>query len=148
MIARGSQDEAEARHHIAMWQGMIPHWNVMADGFRSAARGRAFATDALLGEADRTRRDIISALELTDRLIDNLPPGHDLRRDLFQITAALESLSESIAISAEAMVPRIQAGQNVAGPRYPVGALRKDAGLGLDAAGHGQRAELFDPTSR
>jgi hypothetical protein len=130
MIARGSQDETEARHHIALWQGMISHWNVMADGYRSAARGRSLATNALLGEADRTRGEILNALEFADRLIDNLPPGHDLRRDLFQIVAALESLSESISISAEAMVPRIEANQNVAGLKYLLGALRKDAGLG------------------
>lgn len=130
MIVRGSQDETEARHHIARWQGLISHWNVMADGYRSAARGRAFATDALLSEADRTRQDIVAALDLADRLIDNLPPGHNLRRDLFQIVSALESLSESISISAEAMVPRIEANQNVAGLKYLLGALRKDAGLG------------------
>ncbi len=129
MIARGSHDEAEARRHIGMWQGMISHWNVIADGYRAAARGRSYATDALLAEADRTRRQIISALELADRLIDNLPPGHDLRRDLFQIVSALESLSESIAISAEAMVPRIEASQNIAGLKYLLGALKKDAGL-------------------
>jgi hypothetical protein len=130
MIARGSQDETEARRHIAMWQGMISHWNVLADGYRAAARGRAFATDALLAEADRTRREIVAALERAERLIDNLAPGHDLRRDLFQIVSALECLSESIAISAEAMVPRIEAGHNVAGLKYLLGALRKDAGLG------------------
>lgn len=129
MIARGSQDEIEARHHIAKWQGLISHWNVIADGYRAAARGRAFATEALLSEADRTRGDILAALELADRLIDNLSPGHDLRRDLFQIVSALECLSESIAISAEAMVPRIEAGQNVAGLKYLLGALKKDAGL-------------------
>ena len=111
MIARGSHDEAEARHHIALWQGMIPHWNVMADDYRAAARGRSVATDALLAEADRTRGEILTALELADRLVENLPPGHDLRRDLFQIIAALESLSESISISAEAIwlaMPRFQ----------------------------------------
>lgn len=130
MIARGSQDEAEARRHIAMWQGMIAHWNVMADGYREAARGRSFASSALLAEADRTRREIQSALELADRLIDNLAPGHDLRRDLFQIVSALESLSESIAISAENMVPRIESNRNVAGLKYLLGALKRDAGLG------------------
>ena len=131
MIARGSQDETEARRHIALWQGMISHWNMMADGYRAAARGRAVATNALLSEADRTRHDIVGALELADRLIDNLPPGHDLRRDLFQIVSALESLSESISISAEAMVPRIEANHNVAGLKYLLGALRKNAGLGM-----------------
>jgi hypothetical protein len=130
MIARGSQDEVEARRHISMWRGMIAHWNVLADGYRTAARGRSFATEALLGEADRTRREILGALELADRLIDNLAPGHDLRRDLFQIVAAMEAISESIAISAEAMVPRIEANQNVAGLKYLLGALKKDAGLG------------------
>jgi hypothetical protein len=130
MIARGSEDESEARRHIALWQGMISHWNVLADGYRAAARGRAFATDALLAEADRTRHEIVEALERADRLIDNLPPGHDLRRNLFQIVAALECLSESIAISAEAMVPRIDASHNIAGLKYLLGALKKDAGLG------------------
>ncbi|WP_423069243.1 hypothetical protein [Devosia sp. CN2-171] len=129
MIARGSQDESEVRHHIAMWQGLIAHWNVLADGYRAAGRGRAFATDSLLREADRTRQDILGALDLSDRLIDNLAPGHDLRRDLFQIVSALECLSESIAISAEAMVPRIEASHNVAGLKYLLGALKKDAGL-------------------
>lgn len=130
MIAKGSQDEAEARRHIAMWQGVISHWNVLADGYRAAARGRTFATEALLGEADRTRREILAALDLADRLIDNLSPGHDLRRDLFQIVSAMESISESMAISTEAMVPRIEANRNVAGLKYLLGALKKDAGLG------------------
>lgn len=129
MIAKGSEDETEARRHTAMWQGMIPHWNVMADSFRSAARGRSPASTEQLREADRTHSDLQEALELADRLIDNLPPGHELRRELFRITAALESLNESIAISAEAMEPRVEASREVASLRYLLGALKKDAGL-------------------
>lgn len=130
MIAKGSNDEAEARRHIALWQGMIGHWNVIADEYRDAARGRAPASEALLREADRTRRTILKALALCETLTDNLAPGHDMRRDLFQIEWALEALSESIAISADQMGPRIEAGRNVAGLKYLLSALKQDAGLG------------------
>ena len=129
MIAKGSSDEAEARRHIALWQGMIGHWNIIADEYRDAARGRAAASEMLLREADRTRRAILKALELCQTLTDNLAPGHDMRRDLFQIEWALEALSESIAISAEQMEPRIEAGRNVAGLKYLLSALKQDAGL-------------------
>jgi len=130
MIAKGSNDETEARRHIALLQGMIRHWNVIADEYRDAARGRAQVSAQMQREADRTHRRIREALELCDRLIDNLPPGHDMRRDLFQIEWALQALSESIAISAEQMGPRIEASRTVAGLRYLLSALRQDAGLG------------------
>lgn len=130
MIARGSNDEAEARRHIALLQGMIRHWNVIADEYRDAARGRAQVSVQIQREADRTRRRIRESLELCDRLIDNLAPGHDMRRDLFQIEWALEALNESIAISAEQMGPRIEASRTVAGLKYLLSALKQDAGLG------------------
>jgi hypothetical protein len=130
MIAKGSQDEIEARRYIAHWQGMVAHWNIQADTYRDAARGRATASDELLREADRTRRDIQRALELADRLIANLAPGNDLRRDLFQLSAALESLSASIGISGERMVPRIEERHTVAGLKFLLGELKRDAGLG------------------
>ncbi len=130
MIARGSNDEAEARRHIALLQGMIRHWNVIADEYRDAARGRAQVSVPMQREADRTRRRIRDGLELCDRLIDNLAPGHEMRRDLFQIEWALEALNESIAISAEQMGPRIEANRNVAGLKYLLSALKQDAGLG------------------
>ena len=130
MIAKGSSDETEARRHIALWQGMIGHWNTIADEYRDAARGRAQASELMLKEADRTRRSILEALELCDRLIENLAPGHEMRRDLFQIEWALEALSESIAISADQMGPRIEAGRTVAGLKYLLSALKRDAGLG------------------
>ena len=130
MIARGSSDETEARRHIALWQGMIGHWNTIADEYRQAARGKAQASVALLKEADRTRRHILEALALCETLTDNLAPGHEMRRDLFQIEWALEALSESIAISADQMGPRIEAECNVAGLKYLLNALKHDAGLG------------------
>lgn len=109
---------------------MIGHWNSIADDYRQAARGKAPVSTSLLEEADRTRRRIRESLELCDRLVDNLAPGHEMRRDLFQIECALEALSESIAISAENMGPRIEAGRNVAGLKYLLTALKRDAGLG------------------
>ncbi|OEO33070.1 hypothetical protein VW23_008420 [Devosia insulae DS-56] len=130
MIARDSSDETEARRHIALLQGLIRHWNVIADEYRDAARGRAQVSAPMQREADRTRRQIREALELCYRLIDNLAPGHEMRRDLFQIEWALGALSESIAISAEQMGPRIEASQNVAGLKYLLSALKQDAGLG------------------
>jgi len=130
MIAKGSSDETEARRHIALWQGMIGHWNTIADEYRDAARGRAQASEMLLKEADRTRAQIRAALELCDQLVDNLAPGHEMRRDLFQVEGALEALSESIAISAEQMGPRLEASRNVAGLKYLLNALKQDAGLG------------------
>lgn len=130
MIAKGSNDEAEARRHIALLQGMIGHWNIIADEYRDAGRGRAQVSVQMQREADRTRRRIRESLELCDRLIDNLAPGHDMRRDLFQIEWALEALNESIAISAEQMGPRIEASRDVAGLKYLLSALKQDAGLG------------------
>ncbi|MBN9363080.1 MULTISPECIES: hypothetical protein [unclassified Devosia] len=130
MIARGSSDETEARRHIALLQGMIRHWNIIADEYRDAARGRAQVSALMQREADRTHARIREALELCNRLVDNLAPGHDMRRDLFQVEWALEALSESIAISAEQMGPRIEAGRNVAGLKYLLSALKQDAGLG------------------
>ncbi|WP_055047768.1 hypothetical protein [Devosia sp. A16] len=129
MIAKGSSDEAEARRYIALWQGMIRHWNTMADEYRDAGRGRKAASEMLLQEAERTRHTIRKALELCDTLADNLAPGHDLRRDLLLAEGALEALSESIAISIEQLEPRIEAGRNVAGLRYLLSALKQDAGL-------------------
>lgn len=129
MIMKGSQDEAQARRHIALWQGMIRHWNGEADDYRHAARGDAPVSPHTLDDADHTRTQIREALELCDTLTDNLAPGHDLRRDLFQIAAALESLSESIAISAEAMGPRIARNHEIAGLKFLVSALRRDAAL-------------------
>lgn len=99
----------------------------MADSYREAARGRAPASLDLLHEADDTRRDILAALELGERLVDNLPQGHGMRRDLFRITAAFEALSESIAISAEAMGPRIEVSRNVR-VEVPVGCSAKGRG--------------------
>ena len=130
MIAKGSSDETEARRHIALWQGMIGHWNVIADEYRDAARGRTQASEMLLKEADRTRRRILEALSLCETLTNNLAPGHEMRRDLFQIEWALEALSESIAISADQMGPRIEAVRTVAGLKYLLSALKRDAGLG------------------
>jgi len=130
MIARGSNDETEAKRHIALLQGMIRHWNVIADEYRDAARGRAQVSAQLQREADRTHRRIGEALDLCDRLVENLAPGHEMRRDLFQIEWALEALSQSIAISAEQMGPRIEASRNVAGLKYLLSALKQDAGLG------------------
>lgn len=130
MIARGSSDETEARRHIALWQGMIGHWNTIADEYREAARGRVPASEPMLREADRTRRCIRDALDHCERLVDNLAPGHEMRPELFQIEWALEALNESIAISAEQMGPRIEASRNVAGLKYLLSALKQDAGLG------------------
>ena len=131
MIAKGSQDEVEAGHHISLWQGMIPHWNAMADEYRRAARGKFSVSTSLLREADRTRRDILDALELCERLVDNLAPGHEMRRELFRIGVALEALSESIAISAEDMLPRLETMRDVAALKFLLNALKRDAGLGV-----------------
>lgn len=135
MIARGSRDESEARRHIALWQGMIRHWNIAADEYRDGARGKAPVTSQTLDEADRTRSEIRAALELCDILVENLAPGHEQRSDLFQVSAALEALSESIAISTEQMAPRIEAAENIAGLKYLVSALRRDANLPVTGRG-------------
>lgn len=129
MIVKGSSDETEARHHLALWQGMLPHWNEEADVYRGAARGRIRASYGLLDEADRSREAIREALALADTLCDNLAPGHELRGELFRISATLEALSASMAISAEQMAPRIEADREVAGLRYLVSALKAHSGL-------------------
>ena len=73
------------------------------------------------------RGAIQQAHDLADRLIENLPHGHDLRRDLFQITAALEALSASIGISVDRMVPRIEANHDIAGLKFLLGALKRES---------------------
>jgi hypothetical protein len=127
MIARGSRDEEAARHHIAALNGLLPRWNEDADGYRRAARGQATATSWMLEEADRTLLAIKTAAALCDTLLDNLPPGHELWGELLRLGSALDALIESIAVSAEAMGPRIEAERDIAGLRYLVGELRRDA---------------------
>ncbi len=130
MILRGSNDEAQARHHLALWHGMLPRWNEEADLYRGAARGRIRASYGLLDEADRSREAIREALALADTLCDNLMPGHELLGELFRVSSTLEALSTSIAISCEQMAPKIEADQEVAGLRYLVSALKSHSGLG------------------
>lgn len=127
MIAKGSSDEDLARKHIARLQGLIAHWNEDADTYRRAARGLLPATTWMLEEADRTLLEVREEAELCDTLADNLPPGHELWGELFRIGTALDALSESIAVSTEAMGPRIEQGREVAGLKYLVGELRKNA---------------------
>ena len=127
MIAKGSSDEDLARKHIARLQGLIVRWNEDADTYRRVARGRLTATTWMLEEADRTRIAIGEEAELCDTLVDNLPPGHELWGELFRIGTALDALSESIAVSAEAMGPRIEQGRDIAGLKYLVGELRKNS---------------------
>lgn len=127
MIARGSNDEDLARRHIHRLQGMLAHWNDDADTYRRVARGQLAATSWMLREADRTHLAIREDAELCDRLVDNLPPGHELWGELLRLATALDALSESIAVSAEAMGPRIEQSRDIAGLKYLVGELRKNA---------------------
>lgn len=129
MIARGSSDEDLARKHVARLQGLIAHWNEDADTYRRVARGVVPATSWMLDEADRTRLVIREEANLCDQLVDNLPPGHEMWGELLRLSTALGALSESIAVSAEAMGPRIEQSREIAGLKYLVGELRKDAGL-------------------
>ena len=133
MIAKGSRDEDLAAQHLNRLQGLIARWNDDADTYRRVARGLAPATTWMLEEADRTRLAIRASVELCDTLIDNLPPGHELWGELLRVETALDALSESIAVSAEAMGPRIEQSRNIAGLKYLVGALRRDAGLDTPA---------------
>jgi hypothetical protein len=127
MIARGSSDEDLARKHITRLQGLIARWNEDADTYRRAARGAAPTAVWMLEEADRTRLAVRDETALCDTLIDNLPPGHEMWGELPRVAMALDALSESIAVSAEAMGPRIEHGREIAGLRYLVGKLRKNA---------------------
>jgi hypothetical protein len=134
MIARGSRDEDHARHHIIRLQGLIARWNEDADTYRNVARGHAPATGWMLKEADSACRAVREAADLCDTLADNLPPGHELWSELLRVGTALDALGQSIAVSAEAMGPRIEQGREIAGLKYLVGELRKDAGLGAVSA--------------
>jgi len=127
MIAKGSRDEDLARQHIIRLQGLIARWNEDADTYRRVARGLAPATTWMREEADGARLAIGEEAELCDTLADNMPPGHELWGELFRLATALEALSESIAVSAEAMGPRIEQSHDIAGLRYLVGELRKNA---------------------
>jgi hypothetical protein len=129
MIAKGSRDEDRARHHLNRLQGLIAHWNEDADIYRRIARGETAATTWMLKEADRARLAIRDAVALCDTLIDNLPPGHELWGELLRVETALTALGESIAASAEGMGPRIEQSRDIAGLKYLVGALKRDAGL-------------------
>lgn len=134
MIAKGSRDEDLARQHLNRLQGAVARWNEDADTYRRIARGLAPATTWMLEEADRTRVAIRQAVDLCDTLIDNLPPGHELWGELLRVQTALDALSESIAVSAEGMGPRIEQSRDIAGLKYLVGELRKNAGLDTAAA--------------
>lgn len=127
MIAKGSSDEDLARKHIARLQGLIAHWNDDADTYRRVARGLLAATSWMLEEADHTLLEVRKEAELCDTLADHLPPGHELWGEVLRIGTALDALSESIAVSAEAMGPRIEQGRDIAGLKYLVGELRKNA---------------------
>lgn len=129
MISRGSRDEDHARQHISRLQGLIGRWNEDADTYRRLARGQSPANSWMQEEADQTRYSIREETELCDMLVEHLPPGHELWGELLRIGTALEGLSESIAVSAEAMGPRIEQSREIAGLRYLVGELRKDARL-------------------
>lgn len=129
MIARGSSDEELARQHIARLQGLISRWNEDADTYRRVARGSAPATTWMLKEADRTRIAIREEADLCDTLVDNLPPGHELWGELLRLATALDALGESVAVSAEAMEPRIEQSRELAGLKYLASELRKNAGL-------------------
>ena len=127
MIARGSSDEDLARKHVTRLQGLIARWNEDADTYRRTARGTSPATPWMLEEADRTRLAIRDETALCESLIDNLPPGHEMWGELLRVATALDALNVSIAVSAEAMGPRIEQGREIAGLKYLVGELRKDA---------------------
>jgi hypothetical protein len=129
MIARGSRDEDHARQHISRLQGLIGRWNEDADTYRRLARGRSPANSWMQEEADQTRLLIREETELCDLLVENLPAGHELWGELLRLETALEGLSESIAVSAEAMGPRIAQSREIAGLKYLAGELRKDARL-------------------
>jgi hypothetical protein len=131
MIARGSRDEDHVRQHIARLQGLIGRWNEDADTYRRLARGRSPTSGWMLNEADETRRSIRQEAELCDILVANLPAGHELWGELLRIETALEGLSQSIAVSAEVMGPRIEQGREIAGLKYLVGELRKNGRLNL-----------------
>jgi len=129
MIARGSSDEDLAHKHLTRLQGLIARWNEDADTYRRVARGLVAATTWMLEEADRTRIAIREETELCDTLLENLPPGHELWGEVLQVGTALDALSESVAVSAEAMGPRIEHGKEIAGLKYLVAELRKNAHL-------------------
>ena len=96
---------------------------------RRTSRGLVPATSWMLDEADLTRLVIREEADLCDQLVDNLPPGHEMWGELLRLSTALGALSESMAVSAEAMGPRIEQGREIAGLKYLVGELRKNAGL-------------------
>jgi hypothetical protein len=133
MIAKGSSEEDIALRHILRLQAMIAGWNEDADNYRMVARGKRPAAAWMLREADRTRLTIRAEAELCDQLADNLPPGHELWGEMIRVASALDALSESIAVSAEAMIPRIEHGRDVAGLKYLVGELKKNAALAVSA---------------
>ena len=128
MIARGSRDESEAQRHIQMWSALLLSWNEDADRFREAARGNLPVTPDTIIDAGRARDTIRDALDLADTLADNLAPGHELRADLFRLSSAMESLSDSIGRSVERLQPRTRTLEENARLRYLVAELRRDAG--------------------
>jgi len=133
MIAKGSRDEDLARHHLNRLQGLIARWNDDADTYRRIARGQSSATTWMLKEADRAQLAVRDAIDLCDTLIDTLPPGHELWGELLRVETALAALGESIAASAEGMGPRIEQSRDIAGLKYLVGELKRNAGLATPA---------------
>lgn len=129
LIAKGNNKGEATRRQIAMFEAMIGRWNREADEFRKLSRGTAPVSPGMLVEVDRTRGQVREALELCDRMCGKLGFGDQSLRDLMQAAVAFEALSESLAISAEHLAPRIETSQDVAGLQYLLGELRKDAGL-------------------
>lgn len=118
-----------ANRQLVLFQSMISRWNVEADEFRRLARGDAPVSQRILDEVDRTRDRVREALRECDRIIDELSAGDQMLCDLLHVATAFEALSESLAISAEHLAPRVATSQEVAGLKYLLGELRKNAGL-------------------
>lgn len=123
MIAKGSSQEAEAKRHIRLMEGMMKVWNEEADRMRLAARTGESAL-AVLREAEKLQEQLDAALDLTDRLTLDIAPGHELVMDLLHLSVALGALRDSVYHSAERLSDSAAHQREIAGLEILVEAVK------------------------
>jgi hypothetical protein len=128
MIEKGSSQETEAKRHIRLMEGMLKVWNEEADRLRRAARAGSGPGGgdgiANLRQAERLQDRLDAALELTDRLVLDIAPGHELMMDLLRLNVALSALRDSVHHSSEQLSDTATHQREIAGLEILVDAVK------------------------
>lgn len=123
MIERGSVQEAEARSHVRLMEGMTKVWNEEADRLRRATRANGGGL-AALRDAETLQGRLDHALDLTDRLMVDIAPGHELMMDLLHLSVALGALRDSVYNSTERLSDMASHAREIAGLEILVDAVK------------------------